>query len=154
MADITFDYTPTTGAVLSADGVSRNLYQSTASRSLFETLNGRVTFPNLAAGGDPFKIQPHLVRPGQAGFARSEGRVFSADYFSDLPHLLAQTLPMQRITWRTIGAIITMALIDQGIHAQITRRIQSRRARCPAGRSSSRSQSSLASRPSLVASRW
>jgi hypothetical protein len=29
-------------------------------------------------------VKSHLIRPGQVGFAASEGRVFSADYFSDL----------------------------------------------------------------------
>lgn len=81
MPDITFDYTPTTGAVLVPADYSRNLYQTTAGRSLFETLNGNVTYPNLNAA---FNVQSHLIRPGQTGIARSDGRVFSADYFSDI----------------------------------------------------------------------
>jgi hypothetical protein len=79
--DIVFDYIPTTGAVLQPAGFNRNLYQQTAGKSLFETLNGNLTNANL----DPaFKVESHLIRPGQTGIARSDGRLFSADYFSDL----------------------------------------------------------------------
>jgi hypothetical protein len=81
MPDITFDYIPTTGAVLQPDGFNRDLYQQTSGKSLFETLNGNVTYPNLNAA---FEVESHLIRPGQTGIARSDGRVFSADYFSDL----------------------------------------------------------------------
>lgn len=81
MPDITFDYTPTTGSVLVPDGFNRNLYQQASGKSLFETLNGNVTYPNLDAA---FQVESHLIRPGQTGIARSDGRVFSADYFSDL----------------------------------------------------------------------
>lgn len=81
MPDITFDYIPTTGAVLQPDGVNRDLYQQTSGKSLFETLNGNVTYANLDAA---FEVQSHLIRPGQTGIARSDGRIFSADYFSDL----------------------------------------------------------------------
>lgn len=81
MPDITFDYTPTAGAVLQPDGFNRDLYQPTAGRSLFETMNGNVGFPNLDAS---FEVESHLIRPGHTGFARTDGRVFSADYFSDL----------------------------------------------------------------------
>jgi hypothetical protein len=79
--DITFDYVPSTGSVLVPDGFNGNLYQQTAGKSLFETLNGNVTYPNLNAA---FKVESHLIRPGQTGVARSDGRIFSADYFSDL----------------------------------------------------------------------
>ena len=81
MPDITFDYTPTTGSVLVPADYNKNLYQTTAGKSLFETLNGNVTYPNLDAA---FQVQTHLIRPGQTGIARSDGRVFSADYFSDI----------------------------------------------------------------------
>ena len=81
MADISFDYTPTTGAVLSPDGINQDLYQQAVGKSLFETLNGHVELSNLKS---TFAVQSHLVRPGQTGFARTDGRVFSADYFSDL----------------------------------------------------------------------
>lgn len=81
MPDITFDYVPTTGAVLQPDNYNKDLYQQTAGRSLFETLNGNVTYPNLDAA---FQVQSHIIRPGQTGIARSDGRVFSADYFSDI----------------------------------------------------------------------
>lgn len=81
MPDITFDYVPTTGAVLQPDNYNKDLYQTTSGRSLFETLNGNVTYPNLDAA---FQVQSHIIRPGQTGIARSDGRVFSADYFSDI----------------------------------------------------------------------
>lgn len=81
MPDITFDYIPTTGSVLQPDGFNRDLYQQTSGKSLFETLNGNVTYANLNAA---FEVQSHLIRPGQTGIARSDGRLFSADYFSDL----------------------------------------------------------------------
>ena len=81
MPDITFDYTPSTGSVLVPADYNKNLYQTTSGKSLFETLNGNVTYPNLNAS---FAVQTHLIRPGQTGIARSDGRVFSADYFSDI----------------------------------------------------------------------
>jgi len=81
MPDITFDYIPTTGTVLQPEGVNKDLYQTTAGRSLFETMNGNVGFPNLDA---TFEVEQHIIRPGQTGFARTDGRLFSADYFSDL----------------------------------------------------------------------
>ena len=81
MPDITFDYIPATGAVLQPDGFNRDLYQQTSGKSLFETLNGNVTYPNLDVA---FEVESHLIRPGQTGIARSDGRIFSADYFSDL----------------------------------------------------------------------
>lgn len=81
MPDIVFDYIPSTGSVLQPAGFNRDLYQTTAGKSLFETMNGNLTSANLDS---TFKVESHIIRPGQTGIARSDGRIFSADYFSDL----------------------------------------------------------------------
>lgn len=81
MADITLTYTPSTGDTFDPDGFNTNWYSDTASESIIETANGHIEYTNLKSD---FEVQPHLIRPGQVGFAASEGRIFSADYFSDL----------------------------------------------------------------------
>ena len=110
MPDITFDYTPTTGSVLVPDGFNRNLYQQTAGKALFETLNGNVGYPNLDAA---FEVESHLIRPGQTGIARSDGRTFSADYFSDLwagRNTASEDSPVGGLYTPIGGACITMRI--------------------------------------------
>ncbi len=81
MADCVLTYLPATGDTLNPSGFNDNWYSQTAPRSLIETANGHLEYVNLKSD---FQVQSHLIRPGQTGFAASEGRVFSADYFSDL----------------------------------------------------------------------
>lgn len=79
--DITLTYTPATGDTFDPSGFNTNWYSTTPGASLIETANGNIEFDNLKAD---FAVQSHLIRPRQTGFAASEGRVFSSDYFSDL----------------------------------------------------------------------
>lgn len=81
MADCALTYLPSNGDTFSPEGLNDNWYSQTAGESLIETANGHLEFENLKSD---FEVQAHLIRPGQTGFAGSEGRVFSADYFSDL----------------------------------------------------------------------
>jgi hypothetical protein len=78
---VVLTYLPSTGDTLNPSGLNDNLYSQTAGRSLIETANGHIEYTNLKSD---FQVQSHLIRPGQTGFAGSAGRLFSADYFSDL----------------------------------------------------------------------
>jgi len=81
MPDIILTYLPSAGDTLNPAGLNDNFYSQTAGESIIETANGHIEFENLKPD---FEVEAHLVRPGQAGFATSDGTVFSADYFSDL----------------------------------------------------------------------
>lgn len=81
MPSIVLDYTPNAGEAFDPSGFNTNWYSTTPGASLIETANGHIEYVNL---DDDFEVKSHLIRPGQTGFAASEGRVFSADYFSDL----------------------------------------------------------------------
>jgi hypothetical protein len=81
MPDVVLTYTPITGDTFVPGSFNTNWYSTTAGASLIETANGHIEYANLKSD---FEVQSHLIRPGHTGFAHSEGRVFSADYFSDL----------------------------------------------------------------------
>lgn len=81
MPDFNPDYAPATGDVLSPAGLNNNWYRVASGKSVYEIADGHIESANF----DPaFEIQPHHVRPGQAGDAISVGQVLPMDYFSDL----------------------------------------------------------------------
>ncbi len=81
MPDFVPTYAPANGAPLSSTGLNQNLYRITSGRAIYEIGNGHIESVNF----DPaFEVQPHHVRPGQAGEALSVGQVIPNDYFSDL----------------------------------------------------------------------
>lgn len=81
MPDFSPDYVPSNGSAINPAGLNQNLYRVTSGKAIYEIGNGHIETANF----DPvFEIQPHHVRPGEAGDAISVGQILPNDYFSDL----------------------------------------------------------------------
>lgn len=78
MAQITYGYTPTTGAVFSPSGFNADIYSNTSGVSVYGELNGHLQDDNFDA---TFLVEPQHVRPNEGFVARSDGQLDTVEYF-------------------------------------------------------------------------
>ena len=76
-----YPYTPLNGDALDSGGLNRDVYKpDTPGASLFDTVNGRIEWENLAPG---FLVRSRMIQPWKVGQIKQEGSARAGDYFQD-----------------------------------------------------------------------
>lgn len=78
MAQITYGYTPTTGAAFSPSGFNSDIHSLTSGVSVYGELNGYLQDDNFDAS---FLVEPQHIRPNEGFVAKEDGQLDTVEYF-------------------------------------------------------------------------